>query len=635
MEIRSLMPAESIYFYPLVDEKSGSGHFSRSIESALELEGSRFKGIIIDGEEMGRTSLPKDCFDLPIWRIDTAEPFRLSEASSDEGERISRGAGKIPAQEKAFNTALVVFDRKGSQKAHLMPWVEAGATPLLLDDDGPARQCAPYLLDIIPGPRRSKANMKSPAFLRLPPRRREPDASEAEILLSFGGSDPAGLTEPVVFSLIHHARINPKRIFLTLPLSADRQNLPSGVSILKNTGGLRNHLADYGLVICSYGITAWEAISAGCAVLTVDPTRYHQRLSRLAQIPGIGITSTRQAGGKRSLSSASRHRLMKLMSHPGKLEEAAHALSKGLRAIIREQDTSSLVELLSGMEAPKPVCAACGAALPPVIARFPQRSYYRCTECGISGLYRFKLKMNPYGPSYFRAEYRRQYGRSYLEDFEHIKAMAASRLAAISQGQERQNHPRGNLLDIGCAFGPFLQAAEEKGYKAHGIDVSAEAIDYVQNVLKIPAALDSFPDFDPTAHFGLRGFDIVSLWYVIEHFPDLKTVITRLNQLLRPGGILALSTPNSRGISARKSLRAYLEHSPSDHYTIWNPRVARRLLSQFGFRVYCIRITGHHPERFGIKLSPGAIPYRVIEKFSRLFGLGDGFEVYAIKELSL
>jgi len=633
------MPVESIFFHPLITEKSGSGHFYRSIECARELEGGRIKGIIIiDSTEIGETSLPEDSAEFPLWRINTAEPFQLTEPSASERQRNSRSPGASLTH--GFNTALVVFDRKCSQKAHLIPWVNAGGTPLLLDDDGPARQSAPYLLDIIPGPRRSEANMKSFALLHLPARCREPDANEAKILVSLGGSDPAGLTQPIIFSLVRHAHINPQRIFLTLPSSADQQNLPSGVSVLKKTSGLKNQLVDYGLVICSYGITMWEAISAGCAVLTANPTRYHQRLTRLAHIPGIGTASTREVGGQRLLSSASEYRLTRWIRHARKLENAARALSIRLRAnaSIKEQGTaSSLGALLSGMEAPKPVCAACGALLPPVIARFPQRSYYRCTQCGISGLYHFKLEARQYGPSYFQSEYRQQYGRSYLEDFEHIRAMAIPRLAAISNGHERRAHPRANLLDIGCAFGPFLQAAEEEGYKAHGIDVSAEAIDYVQAVLKIPAAAGSFPDFDPAAYFGLRGFDVISLWYVIEHFPDLKTVITRLNHLLQPGGILALSTPNSRGISGRRSLRAYLEHSPSDHYTIWNPRVAKRLLSQFGFRVYCIRITGHHPERFGVKTKPtsSAFLYKVLKRFSQLFGLGDSFELYAIKERSL
>ena len=41
------------------------------------------------------------------------------------------------------------------------------------------------------------------------------------------------------------------------------------------------------------------------------------------------------------------------------------------------------------------------------------------------------------------------------------------------------------------------------------------------------------------------------MWYVIEHFQDLKSVLTKVNELLKKDGIFAFSTPSAEGVSAK------------------------------------------------------------------------------------
>jgi hypothetical protein len=90
--------------------------------------------------------------------------------------------------------------------------------------------------------------------------------------------------------------------------------------------------------------------------------------------------------------------------------------------------------------------------------------------------------------------------------------------------------------------------------------------------------------------------------------------------------VLAFSTPSGSGISARRSLRRFLSASPADHFTIWTPRRTGPLLRRFGFRLERMQVTGHHPERF-----PGRLPAGLLRPASRLLGLGDTFEAYAVK----
>ncbi|PIE04207.1 MAG: hypothetical protein CSA76_05370 [Spirochaetales bacterium] len=532
-------------------------------------------------------------------------------------------AGEAGAEYAA--DTLLVLDRRSTSAEELNQRVSMG-TPVLLDDDGSARLTAPFLIDTIPGRRGTAANLASPALMNLPPHERRPDAS-GKILVSFGGEDPADLTAPVCRSLVS-AGVEASRISVTVPPKKKygEGELPSGIVRLGAPEELKNLLSAYGTVVCSYGFTLWEALSAGCAVFTVDPAPYHASLSRECGFPGTGFVA------KKHLEDAVRRQWPQKSEEKEHLEKTAEQLRE--RWLAEEEGgsgTHSLAEVLSRLEAPRPQCLVCRSTLPPVIARFPGRTYYLCPCCGMTGLYRFHLKSNEYGSAYFQEEYRQQYGRTYLEDFNFIRDMGFARLTRIS----RQAAGGGTLLDIGCAFGPFLSAAAEKGYECFGYDISPEAASYVRSELGFPAAAGAFPQENPAESLGVEQFDVVSLWYVIEHFPDLDEVLRSLSKLTKKGGVLAFSTPNGAGISARRSLKSFLERSPRDHYSIWTPASARRILALYGFRVYSVRVTGHHPERFPGEPASGSFLYRFWGCLSRLLGLGDTFEVYAKKEKEL
>jgi 2-polyprenyl-3-methyl-5-hydroxy-6-metoxy-1,4-benzoquinol methylase len=244
-----------------------------------------------------------------------------------------------------------------------------------------------------------------------------------------------------------------------------------------------------------------------------------------------------------------------------------------------------------------------------------------------------------YTESYFFVDYKRQYGKTYLEDFSQLKSVGEGRLRLIQKLLVSDTAPK--LLDIGCAYGPFLAAARDGGFDPLGLDPAGEAVDYVKKTLGIPALRGFFPeDFsgvpDGSAdELKPKSFDVISLWYVIEHFREPRPALEALVRLLKPGGILALSTPSYNGVSRRKSPKAFLEQSPGDHWTIWDPRRCAGILKKFGFRVKKRVITGHHPERFpliGHLLKANTALYRFFSILSVLFGLGDTFEVYAVKE---
>ena len=204
-------------------------------------------------------------------------------------------------------------------------------------------------------------------------------------------------------------------------------------------------------------------------------------------------------------------------------------------------------------------------------------------------------------------------------------------LAAVFDGYAgdvRRHASGGRLLDIGCAYGPFLRAAAESGLEVAGVDVSEAAVNYVRSELGLDAVVDSALTLDCEAAFGRTRFDAGALWYVIEHFPDLSPLLTRLADWVRPGGILAIATPCLDGVSGRRNADIFFERSPRDHFSIWSRRSARRLLGEFGFRVVKLVSTGHHPERYP-SVRRGCLPRSLAMAHSRVMGWGDTFEIYA------
>ena len=271
-----------------------------------------------------------------------------------------------------------------------------------------------------------------------------------------------------------------------------------------------------------------------------------------------------------------------------------------------------------------------------IVWRTRERTFRRCQKCGLIYIAFSMDSRVKYEADYFGSEYKAQYGRSYLEDFDSIKAQGIRRgkIALSLLGKKAlDKNERPRLLDIGCAYGPFLSAAKDLGFEPYGSDISKSALDYAAGTLGFKCALASFADIDSKKAFGFERFDAVSMWYVIEHCRDLSALLTRANGLLREGGIFCFSTPSAGGASGRLNKKTFFESSPRDHYTLWEPKRAKKILRKFGFKLVRLVPTGIHPERIAFlkKIADKPFFFRLLSLLFKLFVLGDTFEVYCKK----
>lgn len=104
--------------------------------------------------------------------------------------------------------------------------------------------------------------------------------------------------------------------------------------------------------------------------------------------------------------------------------------------------------------------------------------------------------------------------------------------------------PAGRLLDVGCSYGAFLQLAEQHGWEAHGVELSAGAAEFARRErgLRVTeGALEqtSFPD---------AYFQAVTMWDVIEHLEDPLSTLRVIKRILAPGGILLVFTINQESL---------------------------------------------------------------------------------------
>lgn len=147
----------------------------------------------------------------------------------------------------------------------------------------------------------------------------------------------------------------------------------------------------------------------------------------------------------------------------------------------------------------------------------------------------------------------------------------------------------GRLLDVGCGHGFFLEQAKEKGWDAHGIDLSKNAVQYaIEKGLNVTQSTL----FDKK--YKDKEFDIVTMFYVLEHVPDPIKYLHEINRILKPKGLVVLRVPHTTPIA--KLLKGVnipnkLYDAPS-HLFDFCPLMIKKILQKTGFTNINTRIGG-------------------------------------------
>lgn len=578
----------------------------------ISTSGSRKKGFSLIRRSLWLSeTLKKDLGYEPHWIVNQDE--ELKTLLEQKGIRFTRVSNSLEEKQILKNTParFLVVDRGNTEGGFYanLPYPVLG-----IDNCGPDRSSFDYTLDILPDSDCPESNFKGQKYMILPgefweyqrPRMVRPIK---KILVTFGDTDTPDLAlimkevferikEPFQISFV-------PGIFYRGRLKALQNRLPAHIQILPPQEPLYPLMKESDLVITSFSITAYESLFLGVPVFLVNPSEKAEGLSVQAGIPGGGV-------GQFKKIEALRESLVRFIANP---------YFPPLESPPKENLTLKLV-LKTLLNTSKTPCPACGKTGCEAVRRDGFFNLFYCEKDRIffrSAGYQAKMA---YSSNYFVEDYKRQYGKTYEEDRPNIDRLNRDRMNTLINVLPPIERKR-NLLEVGCALGFFLDMAEKTGrFDPEGIEISSYAADYARHKLGLKVTRQ---DFLKTV-FPFPYYDVVAMWYYLEHNKNFTELVARIKEALKIGGVLALSTPNAHGISARKNRKTYGDRIPEDHYFEFSPVGLTACLEKEGFRLIQIKTTGIHPRRWV------SLPFSFLDPFIRWVmkkrRLGDTFEAY-------
>lgn len=220
----------------------------------------------------------------------------------------------------------------------------------------------------------------------------------------------------------------------------------------------------------------------------------------------------------------------------------------------------------------------CNAPLQDTAIRVAEGALRRCSGCGQllsrASASRYSETMTQFNAADFNAPQGRE-----LERRQSVARQRLSRIAALlgkSAGDVR-------VLDVGCSRGQFVAAAIAAGYRAEGVE-PAPRIAEAARAAGLPVTTGLLED----QKFPDGRFDALTLFEVIEHLREPLPLLTECRRVLKPGGILLVSTANADSWTAA-AMGARWDYfdmqKDGGHISFYNPHSMAMLAANAGFEV--------------------------------------------------
>jgi len=137
-----------------------------------------------------------------------------------------------------------------------------------------------------------------------------------------------------------------------------------------------------------------------------------------------------------------------------------------------------------------------------------------------------------------------------------------------------------NLLDYGCGTGDFLKTAHQNGWHVSGIEPNEDAR-LIANKKTNQAVLD----LSQIKTFKPQSFDVITLWHVLEHIPNLQEQILVLKSLLKPNGVLIIAVPNYNSYDAKHYQQFWAAYDVPRHLWHFNQTSISNLFKSVNLKI--------------------------------------------------
>lgn len=177
-----------------------------------------------------------------------------------------------------------------------------------------------------------------------------------------------------------------------------------------------------------------------------------------------------------------------------------------------------------------PRCALCGSADARRIAEENGCRIYRCRGCGL-------VYVHPIPDEEAMRGYRASCEGACSEAVWEKLSAGVFKRASLEVRTDRR---RGNLLDMGCGYGFFMKVMRERGWNVHGIEIDGEAARRARENFGLDVRQGDVADYAPR----VEEFDLITLWWVLEHLADPVAAVRACAASLKKGGMILLRVPN-------------------------------------------------------------------------------------------
>ena len=231
--------------------------------------------------------------------------------------------------------------------------------------------------------------------------------------------------------------------------------------------------------------------------------------------------------------------------------------------------------VIEGDMAERPICPLCEGTGEPHFTAGEHRMF-RCTACRSAFVY--PQPSEEYLERFYAA-FHDSGDDGWYNDIE--SRMQADFPAKLRMFREHLPTRQPRVLDVGCGKGWFVRACLDAGCDAEGIDLSSSGVEHATNNVGVTAHLGTLQEHAES----LGVFDGASFWATIEHVPDPVATLSSIANVLRPGGVLALTTGIADDRIDRWLPGATQWYDPPQHLFVLSARGIRAAAERAGLEV--------------------------------------------------
>jgi len=239
-------------------------------------------------------------------------------------------------------------------------------------------------------------------------------------------------------------------------------------------------------------------------------------------------------------------------------------------------------------------CLVCGHAENETLFYAPDRFYVengypfhlaRCSQCDFRFL---NPRPEPESISNFYQEDGYQPFLSQKEKkslFDKTYDLARIRMLLAKRKKVEKFQKTGEILDVGCGTGEFLNEMKKNDWRAFGVELNADAASYARKRYNLEVSASELSE----CCFADARFDVITLWHALEHFHQPKDSLLEVKRILKKQGVVIVAMPNIDSLDSKFYREHWIALDSPRHLSHFSPRDMQRISLDVGLELIDIQ----------------------------------------------